>query len=260
MTGRPDEPPAPALVLMTATIQPPPGVPALVRTDPVERLEDYRRALGFYASLPSEAVDRIVLAENSGADLAALEGVATAAGKRVELVGFDGLDYPVAHGRAVGEVRLIATALERSRLLGSLGEGERFWKVTGRLRVTNLARLAGTVPAGVDLYADFRRIPRPWVDLRAFACTRRGFRDFLLANVELMRQDELDAAGYSAPEERLFEQLAGELGGGRIAPRLRLEPRLEGYSGFGDDYGRPSRRAWTAVRSVVRRLAPGVWI
>ncbi len=39
---------APQVLIMTATITPKSGVPTLMRTDPAERLEDYRRALSFY--------------------------------------------------------------------------------------------------------------------------------------------------------------------------------------------------------------------
>lgn len=247
---------------MTATITPPAGVPALQRVDPSERLADYERALSFYVGLPDSIVSRVVFAENSGTDLASLRAIADreGTGKDVELVSFDGLDYPVAHGRAVGEMRLIETALSRSRLLGALGEDDPFWKVTGRLRFTNLAGLIATTPEGAGLYVDFRRYPRPWVDTRVFASTPRAFRDLLLSRVELLRQDELERMGFSAPEERLFGELLPERERARIVPRLRYEPRIEGYSGQGEDYARPARRAWAGTRAIVRRVCPPLWI
>lgn len=247
---------------MTATIKPPAGVPALQRVDPADRLGDYERALSFYLSLPATVVDRVVLAENSESDLGSLERIAEERGgsKEVELLSFNGLDYPVEHGRAVGETRLIDTALRRSRLLGALADDRLFWKVTGRLRFTNLDRLIMSAPADTELYVDFRRLPRPWVDTRVFACTPRAFRELFVSRVGLMRQDELSRAGYSAPEERLFGELMPERDRARIVPRLRLEPRIEGYSGQGGDYARPSRRAWSAVRGMIRRLCPPLWI
>jgi hypothetical protein len=247
---------------MTATITPPAGVPALQRVDPADRLADYEGALKFYLSLPASVVDRVVFAENSDTDLGSLDRIAQehGGGKEVELLTFDGLDYPVEHGRSVGETRLIDTALERSRLLGALAPDEPFWKVTGRLRFTNLDRLIATTPAGRELYVDFRRIPRPWVDTRVFACTPRAFRELFVSREPLMRQDVLDRSGYSAPEERMFEELMPLRERARIAPRLRLEPRVEGYSGQGADYARPSRRIWTAARGIARRLVPPLWI
>ena len=247
---------------MTATVTPPAGVPALQRVDPAERLADYERALRFYLGLPDESIDRLVFAENSGSDIAALERVVERhrGGKEVELLAFDGLDYPVEHGRAVGEMRLLDTALRRSRLLAALPDDEPFWKVTGRLRFTNLDRLVASAPADAGLYADFRRLPRRWVDIRIFACTPRAFRELLLPRVALLRQDELEREGYSAPEERLFGELLPERRRARIVPRLRAEPRIEGYSGHGDDLARPSRRAWAATRASIRRLCPPLWI
>jgi len=247
---------------MTATITPPAGVPALRRVDPADRLADYERALSFYLSLPATVLDGVVFAENSDSDVTSLARIAEeqARGKEVELVSFDGLDYPVEHGRGVGETRLIDTALRRSRLLGALGDDQPFWKVTGRLRFTNLDRLIVTAPASAELYVDFRRFPRPWVDTRVFACTPRAFRELLLSRVGLMRHDELEHAGYSAPEERLFEELLPERRNGRVVPRLRVEPRIEGISGQGGDYARPARRFWSATRATIRRLCPPLWI
>jgi hypothetical protein len=247
---------------MTATIAPPPGVPALRRVDAVKRLADYESALSFYLGLPAEAVDRVVFAENSNADLGPLEGAVSlhGAGKEVELLAFDGLDYPVEHGRAVGEMRLIETALARSRLLSSLPDDELFWKVTGRLRFMNLAQLIASEPPGAELYADFRRLPRPWVDIRVFGCTPRAFRELFVPRVELMRQDELERAGFSAPEERLYGELLPHREPAGIVPRFRYEPRIEGYSGYDEDYARPSRRLWSTARGAIRRICPPLWI
>jgi hypothetical protein len=247
---------------MTATISPPAGVPALQRTDPSERLADYERALSFYLGLPDSVVDRVVFAENSETDLGSLRRMADdrAGGKDVELLTFDGLDYPVEYGRSFGETRLIETALRCSRLLGALPPDEPFWKVTGRLRYTNIDRLIATAPPGRELYVDFRRFPRRWVDTRLFASTPRAFMELFVPREELMRQDVLDRTEYSAPEERLFEELMPLRERARIATRLRLEPRIEGYSGQGGDLARPTRRAWTAVRATIRRICPPLWI
>jgi hypothetical protein len=260
--GRSNDPGAPALILLTATITPRAGVPALARTQPADRRDDYLQALAFYLSLPDSVVDRVVFAENSAADLAPVEREVSrfGGGKDVELLSFEGVDYPVEHGRGVGETRLIETALERSRLLRALGDDGVFWKLTGRLRFTNLEQLIATAPASCALYADFRRFPHPWVDTRVFASTPKAFRSLFLPRVDLMRQDELDRIGYTAPEERLFSELLAERSRWAIVPRLRTEPVIEGYSGHGDDYARPTRRLWTRARSVIRKVFPGLWI
>jgi len=255
-------PATPALLLLTATISPPDGMPALQRVDPAARRADYESALSFYLGLPSAVVNRIVLAENSDSELGSLERIAQAhgAGKDVELLSFAGHDFPAEHGRMVGELRTMETAFERSRLLSALGDDELFWKVTGRLRFTNMERLVATTPPGAALYADFRKLPRPWVDTRVYAATPQAFRELFATRIDLMRQGEIDGLGYTAPEHRLFEELMSERARFTIVPRLRAEPRIEGFSGHGHDYARPTRRLWTSARAVIRRLFPPLWI
>jgi hypothetical protein len=245
---------------MTATIAPPPGVPFLNRTDPAVRLDDYRRALRLYLTTPDTAIDRIVFVDNSGVDLSPLQEIVdqVAHSKDVELLSYCGRDYPVEQGRSVGETYLIADALDRSRILSALGDDELFWKVTGRLRITNMARLVSSTPA-CELYLDFRRYRHPWVDTRIFATTPGAFRRLFLPRIEILRQDVLPTA-FVAPEARLFADLLAERANGRIAPRLRLEPTVEGCSGFGEDYGGSRRRIESAVRKLSRRVIPGLWI
>jgi len=248
-------------LLITATIAPPEGAPFLVRSDPVVRMDDYLRTLPFYLGLDTDAVDRIVFVDNSDSDLSALERVAGEARttKDVEFISYSGLDYPVEQGRSVGETYLINHALGVSRILSALGDDELFWKVTGRLRVRNLARLVGSTPGDCGLYVDFRRFRHRWVDTRLFAATPGAFRRLFLPRIDLLRQDLLPE-GFVAPEERLFSALLPERGRERIHPRLRLEPVIEGVSGFGEDYRRPRRRIESAVRSVTRRVLPALWI
>jgi hypothetical protein len=257
----PKAPSSPFPLLITATITPPADVPFLVRSDPLVRLEDYRLALRFYLAVPDSAVDRIVFVDNSASDLSALQQVVgeAAGAKDVELISYPGFDYPVEQGRSVGETLLIADALVRSRIMSALGADELFWKVTGRLLVRNVSRLVASTPQSCDLYADFRRYRRRWVDTRAFAVTPAAFRRLFLPRIDLLRQDLLPA-GFLAPEERLFADLLAERRRERICPRLRVEPLIEGSSGFGENYRRPKRRIESSVRAVTRRLLPFLWI
>lgn len=247
-------------LLLTATIAPPPGVPFLTRSDPRVRLDDYLRALHGYILLPDTVVDRIVFADNSGSDLAQLEELVSAASspKDVELLSFHGRDYPVEQGRSVGETYLIDDALGRSRILSSLRDDELFWKVTGRLHIRNMARLVESTPR-CDLYIDFRRYRRAWVDTRVFAATPAGFRGAFLPRIDVLRQDLLPPS-FVAPEQRLFGELLPERERLRIVPRLRVEPSIAGRSGFGEDYRRPRRRIESCVRATSRRVLPALWI
>lgn len=250
----------PLPLLLTATVTPPEGVPFLTRRDPEVRLADYREALELYLQLPERAIDRIVVADNSSSDLTVLQDAVGAAdhSKDVELLSFAGRDYPVEQGRSVGETYLIEDALERSRILSALGDDDLFWKVTGRLQIRNLDRLAQSTPA-CDLYIDIRRYRIRWVDTRVFAATRAGFRQAFLARIELLRHDLLPP-GVVAPEQRLFDELLELRDEIRLEPRLRVEPHIAGSSGLGEDYRRPRRRVESSVRAVTRRVIPALWI
>jgi hypothetical protein len=222
---------------------------------------DYVQALRFYLSVDTNAIDRLVFVDNSNSDLSPLQRVAdeAPAAKDVELISYQGRDYPVEQGRSVGETYLIDHALGASRILSALGKNDLFWKVTGRLRVRNLTQLVASTPGDCELYLDFRRYRHPWVDTRIFASTPGAFRRVFLTRIDLLRQDLLPL-GLVAPEERLFWALLPERERERIVPRLRVEPKFEGSSGFGEDYGRPRRRVESAVRSVTRRILPSLWI
>src|SRR4051794_13494247 len=95
------------VLLLTATVRPPAGMPALARTDSDARLNDYCRGLEHYIRLLGRCLDAIVFAENSASDLSRLRDLARAAKveDRVEFVSFDGLDHPPAYGRGYGEFK-----------------------------------------------------------------------------------------------------------------------------------------------------------
>src|SRR3954471_4308953 len=82
--GCEEEPDMSQVLILTATITPPPGVPILARTDPQLRLQDYIDALKFYLAVPNHVLDRIIFAENSGSDLSKLRALAEESDKRVE--------------------------------------------------------------------------------------------------------------------------------------------------------------------------------
>jgi hypothetical protein len=247
-------------LLITATVKPPMGAPFLTRTDTRVRMDDYAQAFRLYIGIDDDAVDRIVFVDNSNSDLSLLERIAAEAGvsKDIELVSYQGQDYG-EQGRSVAETHLIDHALGASRILSALGANELFWKVSGRLRVTNLAQMLESTPSDCGLYIDFRRHRHHWVDTRIFAATPGAFRRLFRSRIDVLRQDLLPP-GVVAPEQRLFDSLLPERERERIVPRLRREPVIEGYSGLGENYRRPRRRIESSVRSVTRRLLPSLWI
>jgi hypothetical protein len=230
----------------------------LTRADPGQRMQDYLEALRFYLSVPNRHFDRIVFVENSGSDLAPLRELAGGAGKRVEFVSFDGLDYPPAYGKAYGEFKLIDHGLEHAALLADFGPSDVLWKVTGRYQVRNIGRLIATAPAGYALYGDFRLRAHKWFDLRVFSVSRAGYDRFFRGRYPELREG-LPGEDRPSAEAAVVEMLWPRRAEG-IVPLFRVEPRVEGVAAYWNvSYTGGARTARFLVRSVLRRVCPGWW-
>ena len=249
----------PGMLVLTATITPPDGVPNLKRNDPVLRRKDYIDALRFYLEMPTHVIDRIVFIENSQSDLSDLRELVAreSGGKTIEFVSFAGLDYPSAYGRAYGEFKMLDYCLRHSRLLGELGEHEYFWKVTGRLKVCNLPSLMQMAPPQYALLIDFLRWPTPMVDLRLLSCSKGGYRQLLDGRYRDLREDQtgMSAEGY------FYLQWIGRIAELGIVPRHRRQPRISGVGGQHNvDYyaGAGVAKYWGRV--LARAFIPSLWI
>jgi hypothetical protein len=257
------QPPLPVALVMTATIRPQADAVALARKDPALRLEDYCAALRFYLGLPDALVDRIVFIENSASDLSALQRIVDTEthAKQVELLTFQGNDFPPSFGRGYGEFQLLNHGLAQS---ASLRRGDLFWKVTGRLQVRNLDELIRTAPQEYDLYCDVRDVPlvgqifggNPWLELRLFSATRAGYDQFFRPQADRLRRDKV-----GTPERYLFHQLKNYPDPLRIIRRFRVQPQYVGFAGHSNrDYASLPDRAKNSVRSVTRKWLPWIWI
>ena len=248
-----------AVLLMTATLQPPAN--AVARADPSARLADYAAALTFYLHMPADVVDRIVVADNSASGTTAIRQVATSFphDKAVEIMSFAGNDHPISHGKAYGEFKLIDIALSNTRLI----QPEDFvWKVTGRLKVLNLASLHDAVGRKrPDIACDLHNLPLigtgRWrgnqrMDLRLFAFRPAAFdRAYRGVWARLSPFDDTSMYGVTMAARRFL----------RLMPRFPVQPVLEGVSGRHQrDYAAPGQRLKTSIRSLVRMLLPFLWI
>jgi hypothetical protein len=241
------------VVVLTATITPPAGVPHLKRLDPAQRLGDYCKALTFYCRVTRPDGGRIVFAENSSSDLSALRKVANdeGAGQRVEFVSFAGLDHPSSYGRGYGEFKLLDYVYDHSNTVATMAQGERMWKATGRYSVLNLQKLIATAPGEFDLYCDTRKWPIPWMDLRVFGCTRAGYRKYLFGVYEQLREDLINMS----PEKYLYPLTEKWAADPRVIVRLNTEPRIDGIRGMDQqnyDAGKNRLKYWG--RMVDRQL------
>jgi len=248
----------PNVVLLTATVVAPLDARNLARRDVAVRLQDYLEAFDFYLQeLAHGAFDALVLCENSGFDLAPFADRASNAGlqDRVELIGHRGLDHPAQHGRGYGEFKLVDHAMRHSRLIAGLGADVQVWKVTGRYKVRNLARLIASQPEHADLYCHCRNVPTPWLDMYLMRWNRRAYAELIQGLYHQLRQDETPVSA-----ERRFRDIIDRTSSRlRIVRRFAHVPRIDGVRGFD---ARPYGAMWRKhlARVMANRLVPWIWI
>jgi hypothetical protein len=250
-------------LIMTATLNPPAG--AVARADTQLRLNDYLGALEFYLQLPVETIDRILLVDNSGADLTPLADLAKRVvhDKEVELISFFGNDHDPKLGKVYGEFTLMDFGLAHSQLFTAQ---DLVWKTTGRLRILNLPALMHSLQreqrGSFDLCCDLHNLPwvgsgqwtnNHYMDLRVFAF-RFGAWDALFRDQWRNLDEPFDATF-------LYRRVRHCQGTLRILPRFPIQPHLSGISGRHlRDYNAPSQRLKDGVRNLQRRLLPWLWL
>jgi hypothetical protein len=245
------------VLLLTATITPLAGIPALARTDPKLRLQDYQKALVFYSPLIGTCFDAIVFAENSGSDLSALaSSIKDPGAHAVEFISFYGLDFPPSHGRGYGEFRLVDFAIEHSKIIG---ENDIIWKVTGRYIIENIHKIVRSRPNGADLYCHMRNHPYRLCELYLLSWNSRAYNRVIKGIYPKLRSDIVP--GKFSIDETLFrkeiDQAADRIS---VVPRFRDIPVISGVRGHDNrDYS----KRWSMknlARKVSHRLLPSLWI
>jgi hypothetical protein len=250
------------ILLMTATITPPAGVPNLQRTSPTLRMEDYRQALIFYMSFIGSGISGIVFVDNSESDLTILKETARAAGHAddVEFLSFAGLDYPPSYDRGYGEFIIVDYAMATARMIKNLPPDSFVWKVTGRYIVRNLGKIIASSPSKVDIYCNFRNIPVRLVDMYLMRWNLAGYRRALHNVYQKLAVNVPGVAPGVVPEQLLREhldQIAPKL---NIKTRFRQTPELVGVRG-GDNRGYSTDNRWKfVVRRTAQMVLPSVWI
>jgi hypothetical protein len=239
------------ILLMTATITPPPGVSA--RSDPAIRLIDYERALSFYLGQIGRGLDRIVFIENSGSDVSSLHLLSHEAGLAdcCEFIAFAGLDYPPAYGYGFGEFKLLDYGMAEARTVRESGPESIIAKVTGRYIVKNLTRLLKEPSQQFDVLCDIRNRRRPWADMRVMCWTRLGY-EAVLKGVHVKLRDDINRV---PPEMVLSRHLLEAESRANIRTRFPFELHVQGVRGY-------DNRNWTGgtylvkhyLRAIARRL------
>lgn len=160
-----------SIVLLTSTIQPKVDQPQLVLSNPLERLEDYRKALVFYSNLLNEnIIQKIVFVDNSNYDLKGL--MDEFSNPAIEFISFYGLDYSSSYHRGYGEFKLVDYAFEYASYLKNCDSSAVIWKVSGRYIVKNFKTVIKFTPKSFDLYLDTRK---NWVEMSVMAWSKVGY-------------------------------------------------------------------------------------
>ena len=232
---------------MTATVTPPAAETNLTRTDPLLRLGDYVSAFKYYLSDQISHIDGIIFVDNSNNALEEIRLLAQhyKGTKQIEILSFYGLDYPTEYTRGYGELKLIEYAFEQSKLLQNMSDADRFWKVTGRLKVVTIDKIIKKAPKYFELCADFR-YRRQQVDTRIIAFNSKGYQKYIYGRLHEMPGLII--------EKWLFEKLMPLLGtkdGEGIETEFRVVPKFEGFAGYMSlNYMAPRQKLIYFVRTV----------
>jgi hypothetical protein len=247
------------VILMTATISPPPG--AVARADPRVRIRDYCNALLFYTRLASDRFDRIVFVDNSASDLGAIvEEVSPKCNdKHIEFLSFQGNDHSPKLGKAYGEFRLLDTALTYSQLVQP---NDRIWKTTGRLCCLNLEVLDRSIVGDVDLACDLHNVPfvgtgklrgGQMMDLRLFAFRKEYYDE--------MVRGQWACFGHDFDAHVLYKIAVTSRKRWNIRPRFPRQPIISGRSGRTQrSYLSASQRLKDGFRGLLRNVVPWIWL
>lgn len=249
----------PNILLLTATITPPPGVPSLARTDPSARRQDYENALAFYLTLAGGCVEKIIFAENSNSDVSTLRSLAEKSGLagRVEFLVFPGLDHPATYGRGYGEFKLIDHVMAHSATVGARRGAATIWKVTGRYVVRNLRRIIERRPPRFDVYCNFRNWPRRWADMYLMAWSPVGYSTLIRGMYEQLRED----CNRASPEVRFWDIVGAAPASVNVVPRFTVTPLIDGVRGLDNHhYSRGANLVKFCMRSTLRAAVPWLWI
>jgi hypothetical protein len=161
-------------------------------------------------------------------------------------------------GKGYGEFRMFDEGLANSELIK---QSDYVWKVTGRLRILNIAALIRTSPQDYEVYCDLRNVPligeslggNRWMELRTFSFRRDAY-DLYFRN-EFAKNFVLEKSFF----ETMHEQVRH--GNRNIVPRFHIQPIIDGYSGYSNsNYRSSSYKAKERLRILTRKIVPGLWL
>lgn len=221
-----DHHPRKVFLLLTATVDIR-GVDA-ARSDPADRLDDYRWALERWSG--TDGFDGLILVENSGYDLDELRRIPSAHGLRddgVEFLSFDGQDFPRHLGKGFGENLNLDFVLTHSRLLAD--RASTVVRVNGRNYVDNIHAFVAALRRPTEILCDLREL-LTWGDGRVLG----GTVDFFERYVVPYGRDVDDSKGYYF-EHALARAVHRGIADGLVWSPFPEPPLVRGHSGTSNE-------------------------
>ena len=245
------------IVLLTATITPPKNAKNLAIVDAQLRLQQYLLALEFYLQqLSNNVITSIVFVDNSASDCTSLKDLVSQykLNQHVEIMSFNGLDYPPIYGRGYGEFKLVQHAIHHSAILQSASNNAVIWKITGRYIVSNLAHIIRKNPIYADFYCHCRNHPMRWIDLYILAWKKSAY-DLMLKDIYLKLQESDNDESSELKFRAIVDANTTNI---KLVKRFNTLPNLIGYRGYDNQ---PYQNSFKyQVRSIANTLVPFLWI
>lgn len=141
-------------LVLHATVDPR-GVVFVKRNDPLERFEDYRRALTRWVD--RDDFDKLIFVENSGYDISPLQVIvdnSSLDSESVEFLSFDGQDFPRELGKGYGETLNFQHVLDNSKILS---DDDMFVRSNGRYYVENMHVFFEALQPPTDILIELRQ-------------------------------------------------------------------------------------------------------
>lgn len=245
------------IVLLTATITPPKNAKNLVVLDSDLRLQQYLVAFEFYLQkLAAGFFSHIVFVDNSGSDCTGFIQLAKQynVSQQIEVISFNGLDYPPVYGRGFGEFKLIEYAMRHSRILLAADDSAAIWKITGRYIVSNISTIIKTSPKAVDFYCHCRNYPMRWIDLYILKWKKSAYCVFL-ADIYLQL---IEGEDFESSEQKFRKIVDANLANIQLTKRFNTIPHLIGVRGYDNQ---PYQNNFKhQLRVIANTLFPFIWI
>lgn len=211
-------------LVLNATVDPS-GVPFTLRSDPIERLDDYRWALERWIGCPG--IDQLIFVENSGYDIDELRDIVGQAtylsGDSIEFLSFNGQNFPRHLGKGYGETLNLEYAINNSKLLST--EDSMMIRVNGRYFVENIHSFLETLRPPTEMLSDLRQ-SLTWANAAVLGGTIRFFRDYVCP----YGREVDDSKGYFF-EHALARALHRGIADGLVWSPYPELPLVRGFSG-----------------------------